>query len=118
MNAQAKDRKAAFLVNVTKSDEVNEYKTKHLDPVAARLIAQVNRNVALQAAQLRQDYLEDLCLTDWHMGKTVGTDENVDEGEGEKMDAQDEGEGSKADEDEVASPSSAAFAEEMLGMHD
>ena len=110
MIAQAKDRKAAFLVNVTKSDEVNEYKTKHLDPVAARLIAQVNRNVALQAAQLHQDYLEDLCLTDWHIGKTVGTDENVDEGEGEKMDAQDE-EGSKGDEEEAASPSSAAVAE-------
>ena len=42
-----------------------EYKMRELDPVAANAIREVDMYVAAQAADLRNDLLEDMCLTNY-----------------------------------------------------
>ena len=84
-----------------------------MDPVAQRLLKAINREVSKQAAELRNELLEDTCLANFFSSKDA--QEEGSNGEGEKKDAQEEEEGSKGDEEEVASPSSAAVAEELMG---
>ena len=67
--AKAKERASAvqamFVNNVGKSAEAMKYKKIKLDPVAKRVLAQIDEHVAGLAANLRNEMIGNCCLTNY-----------------------------------------------------